>query len=113
MRKFNYSHNEHYGRCDTLHQYAEAVLDHVWTGLIVRARSGATFTYEHNRAYARSEIRRAIATAGHVLGTIDTTNNVCLRFTFEHVGKPCGITFWVPWDQIKGDLRTAGYPLDI
>lgn len=113
MRRSNYRHNEHYGSTDILHEYADAVLDHVWAGLIVRAKSGSALGYTHNRNYVHSEIRHAIALADAIVGTIDTTNNVCLRFTLECPEKPGGVTFWVPWDQIRGDLRIAGHQIDI
>lgn len=112
-RKFAYRHDEHYTHTEELHKYADVVLDHVWTGLVMRSLQGRAHSHTSNRAYARSMIRRAIAATDTITGEVETDNNVCLRFSLTLADGSRTVTLWIQWDQIKGDLRTAGYPLDI
>lgn len=112
-RKFAYQHDEHYTHTEELHKYADAVLDHVWAGLVMRSLQDRAYSYESNRAYARSTIKRATAATDTITGEVETDNSVCLRFSLALADGSRTVTFWIQWDQIKGDLRTAGYTLDI
>lgn len=113
MRKFNYRHDDHDGNDEWLHQYADALLDHAWSSLLLRAMADSDFSHDENRAYVRTLIKRAIATSNTVEGVVETDNNVCLRFTLQHDYGPQPVTFFVEWSSIKGHLADLGLPLDI